>query len=65
MRYLPRGFGGQRPPPEEVKRAGWQDQGVLVVSADDQRLTWPERELVRQLGDRLYGAAPAREVAYG
>jgi hypothetical protein len=25
------------------------------VSLDDQRLTWPERELVRQLGEKLYG----------
>ncbi|MGI3212598.1 hypothetical protein ACROSR_15975 [Roseovarius tibetensis] len=29
----------------------------------DHRLTWPERELVRQLGERLYGKLPAvREV---
>jgi hypothetical protein len=26
-----------------------------VISTDDQRLTWPERELVRQLGEKLYG----------
>jgi hypothetical protein len=25
------------------------------VSLDDDRLTWPERELIRQLGDKLYG----------
>jgi hypothetical protein len=25
------------------------------VSLDDQRLTWPERELIRQLGEKLYG----------
>lgn len=46
------------PPPyetEAIKRYGWRDQGILVVSAEDQRLTWPERELVRQLGSRLYG----------
>jgi hypothetical protein len=36
---------------------------VLAVSVDDHRLTWPERELVRQLGERLYGpAATRREV---
>ena len=65
MRYFPKGFGGHRSPPEEVKRAGWQDEGVLVVSENDHRLTWPERELVRQLGQKLYGARPAREVAHG
>jgi hypothetical protein len=25
------------------------------VSIDDARLTWPERELIRQLGEKLYG----------
>jgi hypothetical protein len=49
------------PPPyetEAIKRYGWRDQGILVVSAEDQRLTWPERELVRQLGSKLYGRTP-------
>ena len=55
MRYTPKGYGGQRRDPQQVKRDGWQDQGVLAVSLDDDRLTWPERELVHQLGERLYG----------
>ena len=30
-----------------------------------ERLTWPERELVRQLGEKLYGKLPAvREVQH-
>ncbi len=29
--------------------------GLLVVAYDDDRLTWPERELVRQLGEKLNG----------
>jgi hypothetical protein len=38
---------------------------MLAVSLDDQRLTWPERELIRQLGDKLYGKPPAvREVRH-
>ena len=28
---------------------------TLLVAIDDDRLTWPERELVRQLGEKLYG----------
>ena len=28
---------------------------MLAVAVDDERLTWPEQELVRQLGDKLYG----------
>ena len=50
MRWLPKGYGGERRPPEEVKRDGWREQGLLAVSVDDHRLTWPEREFVRQLG---------------
>jgi hypothetical protein len=33
---------------------------VLAVAVDDERLTWPERELVRQLGERLHGKREAR-----
>lgn len=55
MKWAPRGFGGRRRDADTVKREGWREQGVLVVSAEDPRLTWPERELVRQLGRRLYG----------
>ena len=58
---LPRGYGGARRSPEEVKRQGWREQGLLAVSVDDARLTWPERELVRQLGDKLYGGRRRRE----
>ena len=40
---------------ETVKRDGWNRQGILVVSRDDQRLDWVQRESVRQIGDMLYG----------
>ncbi|QQR70059.1 MAG: hypothetical protein IPI58_05985 [Alphaproteobacteria bacterium] len=55
MKWTPRGFGGERSDPEDVKRMGWNSEGILVVKADDQRLSWPERELIRQLGEKLYG----------
>ena len=51
MRWTPPGYGGERRPPEEIKRDGWREQGLLAVSVDDQRLTWPEREFVKQLGE--------------
>jgi len=63
MRTHPKGFGGDRTPPEKIKQTGWREQGVLVISADDQRLTWPERELVNQLGEKLYGSR--REAHHG
>ena len=66
MSFTPRGFGGHRRDPEDVKRDGWREQHMLAVSLDDHRLTWPERELVRQLGEKLYGKLPAvREVRNG
>ena len=55
MKWCPHGYGGERRSPETVKREGWQQQGLLVISPEDDRLSWPERELVRQLGEKLYG----------
>jgi hypothetical protein len=65
MRWAPKGYGGERPSPEEVKREGWRGQGILVVSEDDPRLAWPERELVRQIGIKLYGKRESKEVRNG
>lgn len=57
MSYL--GYASVRYPEtldkEAMKRNAYHDQGIVVVSVDDPRLTWPERELVKQLGDKLYG----------
>ena len=41
--------------PEAVKRDGWREQHILVVSEKDERLDFVEREIVRRLGERLYG----------
>lgn len=65
MRFFPHGFGGSRRDPEKVKRDGWREHNILVVSPEDQRLSWPERELVRQLGEKLYGKRKVREAASG
>jgi len=40
---------------EAEKRIGWRVHGILVVTEHDPRLSWPERELIRQLGAKLYG----------
>jgi len=47
--------GTTRPVPEAVKEDGWQRLGILVVNILDDRLTWPEKELVNTLGKKLYG----------
>ena len=45
---------------EAVKRRGWREQRLLVVCLDDDRLDGMERELIRRIGERLYGAREAR-----
>ncbi len=41
---------------EAVKRNGWQDQHILVIAEHDGRLDAFEREIVRRIGQRLYGS---------
>jgi hypothetical protein len=58
MRELRSHLGRYQPEPidsEAEKRIGWRRHGILVVAEQDPRLSWPEQELVRQLGARLYG----------
>jgi hypothetical protein len=56
MRELRSYLGGHQPKridAEAEKRAGWCRHGILVVAEQDPRLSWPERELIRQLGVKL------------
>lgn len=39
---------------EAIKRAAWHNEGILVVSIHDDRLTWPEIEIIKQIGGRLW-----------
>ena len=51
-------LGALQPTPPDLdalKHTGWHEQRLLVVSADDERLDWAEREWVRRIGERLYG----------
>ena len=40
---------------EEVKREGWSDHGILVVSVDDPRIGWIERHVLTQVAEKLFG----------
>jgi hypothetical protein len=51
----PLGRLDERDDPEDIKRQGWRDQRILVVSEEDVRLNFVERELIRRIGERLYG----------
>ena len=57
FRY-PSPLGRMQPTPVDVeatKRQGWREQHILVISHDDERLDFMERQLIRSIGERLYG----------
>ncbi len=41
---------------EKIKRNGWHDHRILVISPDDPRLDWLQKKFVENLGNLLYGA---------
>lgn len=45
---------------DAIKEQGWHDQHILVVNASDERLDFIEREIVRRIGERLYGTGGKR-----
>lgn len=47
----------QSPDLDAIKQSGWQEQRILVVHADDSRLDFLEQEIVRRIGQRLYGGS--------
>ena len=50
---------------EAEKRRGWCELGIFVVGLDDDRLTWPERQAVKNLAERLYGPRAKQRRANG
>ncbi len=48
---------------EFIKRQGFHDQGIVVVSVNDHRLTWDQREILKQIAAKLYGAPPQHSGA--
>ena len=40
---------------DAIKEQGWRDQHILVVNAEDARLDFLEQQLIRRIGERLYG----------
>ena len=50
-------FHDQRDPDRHHRnqKKRWHNKRILEISLDDLRLSWPERELVKKLGNRLFG----------
>ena len=40
----------------ELAQDGGRQRGILAVSPSDRRLSFSEREFIRELGERLYGS---------
>lgn len=54
----PSPLGRMQPTPVDVeatKRQGWREQHILVISDEDERLDFLERQIIRSIGERLYG----------
>ena len=40
---------------EELKHDAWNDHRLLVVSPDDPRINWIERQILQTIGNKLFG----------
>ena len=50
---------------EATKRQGWREQHILVISHDDERLDFLERQLICSIGERLYGQSHGHGQGHG
>ncbi len=41
--------------PEKIKRKGWLEDGILVINLKTVKLAWNEKELLKTIGNKLYG----------
>ena len=39
---------------EKIKCEAFNNDGILVVKVNDERLSWPEKELIKQIGEKIY-----------
>lgn len=40
---------------DRVKKMAFHDEKILVVSLDDDRIAWDERQILRAIGEKFYG----------
>ena len=40
---------------EQTKLIGWRKHRILVICADDEKLSWFEKQVVEQIAAKLYG----------
>ncbi len=39
---------------EKIKYEAFNNDRILVVKVDDERLSWPEKEMIKEIGKRIY-----------
>lgn len=39
---------------EQIKAEAWRNDGILVISRHDCRLSWDEAQYIKVIGERLY-----------
>lgn len=44
-----------------IKVNAFRDHGILIVNVDQEQLPWQEKELLEQIGARLYGERRSKE----
>lgn len=43
---------------EKIKKQAFENDGILVININDERLNWPEKEIIKQIGNRIYKLKP-------
>lgn len=43
---------------ERLKKQAFEKDGILVVNVNDDRLNWPEKEIIKQIGNKIYKIKP-------
>lgn len=46
---------------EKIKYEAFNNDGILVVKVDDERLSWPEKEIIKEIGKRIYRSSNLAE----
>lgn len=53
--FVMSGFVPNKRDVDAIKRNAFHDQRILVVNLDDDRIAWPERQVLANVGEKLYG----------
>ena len=46
---------------EKAKHESWHEHGILVVSHDDARLDFVDKQFIQSIAERLYGGSAAKK----